>query len=281
VSTSSYIAKLITLQPYPSSVFDKPRSMKPLALIPRASLSLSSLDTFSSSSNGLPQSRLFESHIKILELEHRIGSTPTVLIARLDDGKSFYALEYDSRGRYALCKLGSWIDMERLCRDAIVSRYRPAPTVLEGQSKIKQERASQNPQATIEDAKYNKKKRLAIEAIQSMVKRPSCDSSLMLETSHPREIPQSNVPEVPEVHIERFLAAEEAVMGEISTPVDAAVPQSTGHILENIRSQYFEMLYLSKVREGVGITLSCAYNGRLPPRILRKALYQEPEQHII
>ena len=100
-----------------------------------------------------------------------MGSQPVVLIARLDDDRSLYAVERDARGLYVMLHLGSWVDLRQLRAAAVVSRQdlsRTSETPV-GPGAVPQAA----PLITPESSKYSKKKRLAIEAIQSMVKRPS------------------------------------------------------------------------------------------------------------
>jgi hypothetical protein len=186
----------------------------------------------------LPVSRLFESHIKVLELEHRLGSTPIVLIARSEDGKSFFAVERESRDLYAICKLGSWIKISQLCAAAVVSRHH----LLKGRAGSVEEASSAKCAAeesivTPESSKYNKKKRLAIEAIQSMVKRPSRDMAAAAQ-------------HIPVTEAVYDVDSKPAPQGQpdVAEAQDHALAQpSASDILQNIRSQYFEALYLSKV----------------------------------
>jgi DNA replication regulator SLD3 len=227
-------------QPYPSAGFVKPRSLQPLIILPRADLPLSSLDLISSS-NSLPQSRLFETHVKILELEERMGSQPMVLIARLDDGRTLYAVEREDRGLYVLCKLGSWVNLRQLREAAVVSKQE-LPRALERKSSVQQESA---PVAltTPESSKYSKKKRLAIEAIQSLVKRPS--TGLLTESQ-----PVTTEPEP--------ICNSQPVKGIVEHPlVDDPAPPTAAEIFENVR-----------------LTLV-----RLLLRILPKDPFREHEQH--
>jgi DNA replication regulator SLD3 len=222
-------------QPHPSTVFDKPRSLRPIALLPRSELPLSCLDTRSSSSP-LPDTRLFETHVKILELEERMGSTPMVLIARLDDGKTHFAVELEARGVYALCKIGSWVNLEKLCGGAVVSRYRSAARKNESGQFLALQTQTDIAQITPESSKYSKKKRLAIEAIQSMVKRPSGDLAPISQVSPILPEPTSVLES--QTHAPAIIASPDKYI---------AHPVVTDDILDNIRSQYFEALYLSKV----------------------------------
>lgn len=228
-------------QPYPSTGFVKPQSLQPLLLLPRSNLPLSSLD-FLSSAKGLANSRLFETHVKILELEERMGSQPSILIARLDDTRTLYAVERESRGLYVLCQLGSWVNLHELRAVAVVSRQElperaglPVPTSL--------------PLPIPESNKYSKKKRLAIEAIQSMVKRPS--SGLLVD---PQSDSQPSALDLGPTFTDSPLPIQEtpnqeSASQEIRTfpPVDDVIAQPTAaDIFENVRTQYLEALYLSK-----------------------------------
>ena len=80
--------------------------MKPLAILARSDLPLAWLSLSRPPPNALPVSQLYEANIKILDLEQRMSSISTVLIAKLDDNKSLYAIEYDSPNRYIIFKIG-------------------------------------------------------------------------------------------------------------------------------------------------------------------------------
>ena len=96
------------------------------------------------------------------------------------------------------------------------------------------------PLATPESSKYSKKKRLAIEAIQSMVKRPS--TSLATDSQESPIEPAPATPQLPTGD------------GVAPPPQEEAAAQLTAaEIFENVRNQYFEALYLSKV------SLTCGF----------------------
>lgn len=163
-----------------------------------------------------------------------MGSTPMVLIARLDDGKTHFAVELEARGLYVLCRIGSWVDMEKLCAGAVVSRYRSMAKKNEGTKFTNIQAQTEISQITPESTKYSKKKRLAIEAIQSMVKRPSGELT-----------PSSQaLPKIPEPQPQTGAAA-----ATLSPEKLVSHPVATEEILDTIRNQYFEALYLSKVSE--------------------------------
>ena len=86
-------------------------------LLPRENLPLSLLD-LAQPYGEFPGSRLYESRIKILDLEGRLGSN--VLLARSEANRMIYALEREGTGLYVLCKLGGWADVEELARCATV-----------------------------------------------------------------------------------------------------------------------------------------------------------------
>lgn len=214
-------------------------------LLPRSNLSLSALDPFSSA-KGLANSRLFETHVKILELEERMGSQPTVLIARLDDTRIIYAVERESRGLYVLLQLGSWVNLQELRAAAVVSKQElPERVTLQPSNLLA---------SAPETNKYSSKKRLAIEAIQSMVKRPSMG---LLESQPNTQSPVVE-PEPEPVFVDPPLPIEDrAKTQEPATDLISCVPlaapandiavQPTGtDLFDNVRTHYLEALYLSK-----------------------------------
>lgn len=195
--------------------------LQPLLLLPRANLPLSFLD-ITSTNKPLPPSRLFETHVKILELEDRMGTQPMVLIARLDDGRTLYAVERQDRGLYVLCQLGSWINLQQLRLAAVVSKEDMSHKPL-GKTIITNEAAV----APLPTLKFSQKKKLAIEAIQSMVKRPSTAVSETRSGTVPPEI-----------------SPEPPTQGQaVPEPI---VQLSAPEIFDNVRNQYLETLYLSK-----------------------------------
>ncbi|TAQ88486.1 hypothetical protein B7494_g3206 [Chlorociboria aeruginascens] len=225
----NYMYKTNFHQPFRPQGFVRPRSLQPLILLPRSQLRLSYID-IAPSNNILPQSRLFESHIKILELEERMGSQPTVLIARLDDGMTLYVVEREDRGLYVICQLGSWVNLQQL-RAAAVASNQELPKPLGSGSGLLYMTGDDAaaPLVTSESSKYTKKKRLAIEAIQSMVKRPPTgiltESQPMLADPEPSQL-------------------QTDINGQ--TLDDLASPPTAAEIFDNVRAQYFEALYLSK-----------------------------------
>jgi DNA replication regulator SLD3 len=152
-----------------------------------------------------------------------------VLIARLDDGRTLYAVEREDRGLYVLCQLGSWVNMRQL-RSASVASKHDVSTSSETNSTTTNPTGAP-PHTVSESSKYSKKKRLAIEAIQSMVKRPS--TGLLTDSQPTSE--QEPVPDTEQGHA-------------LPSPhLDPVAQPTSNDIFETVRNQYFEALYLSKV----------------------------------
>lgn len=172
-----------------------------------------------------------------------MGSTPVVLIAQLDDNKALYAVEYESKGLYVLFKLGSWVDLGKLCSVAVVSRpYTKSQKHDSPQDAAARGASANNAFSPPESDKYNKKKRLAIEAIQSMVKRPSTSQSLNIELAESTEAPSMVLPP------ETIQNAQPDPVASVQPLEDAALEQPRAEdILDGVRSQYLDTLYLSKV----------------------------------
>ncbi|KAL2158520.1 hypothetical protein VTH06DRAFT_4287 [Thermothelomyces fergusii] len=265
----------IVLKPHPSSLMVKPRILHPLMLLPRERLPLSALD-LSQPHGDLPASRLFESKIKILDLEGRLGSN--ILLARSETTRMVYAVERESNGLYVLCKLGSWVDIGLLSESATVvckERLRSSNTGKQGNA------AADAAVPLITPSMYNetKRRRLAIEEIQSLVRKRSvpvaekevpsqaaatvtatesqqpaskADGSEAADVAPARHeiVPEPEPPAaapVQDVTIPAMEPANESVDGPASRPVDDPFGQPNAEeIFSNLRAQYMEALYHSK-----------------------------------
>ena len=154
-----------------------------------------------------------------------MGSQPMVLVARLDDARTLYAVEREDRGLYVLCQLGSWVDLRQLKSAAVASK-------IESLSKTAvrpPQESPSTPRITPEGSKYSNKKRLAIEAIQSMLKRPSTCNLADSEPTPPESQP------IPSPQLQE--QASDDPVNEVSVQITAT------EIFENVRNQYFEALY--------------------------------------
>ncbi|KAI0882809.1 DNA replication regulator SLD3-domain-containing protein [Annulohypoxylon maeteangense] len=244
----------IVVKPYPPKLSIQPRSLQPLMLLPREHLQLSYLD-LSVPHGTFEYSRSFESSIKILDLEGRFGPRPVVLIARLESDKSIYALERQNGGLYSLCHVGSWVDLQDLEKVATVSLpqivKKPTSTSKDSQP------PALPPLTTPRLHHETKKRRLAIEALESIVKKPvrprSASSTSQLlplgpptpgETGTETQVESARIlrDELPTGILETQGENQAAKISEVD---DTLTAPTAGAIFENIRNQYFESLYLS------------------------------------
>ncbi|KAF5231287.1 hypothetical protein FANTH_13466 [Fusarium anthophilum] len=240
------------------SIAIKPRILYPLMVLPRERLPLSCID-FHATNVDLCSHRFFESHIKILDLESRMGSGPVVLLARKEASRAVYALERQPNGVYVVCRLGHWVDLEALADDAsAVCRERLRRTArTESQNQY-----GPSVITTPHIHKEEKIKRAAIEAIQILVrKRPrsqsvstlaesvkieaapeaatTADSKLPSPTSRPEELGQTLS--------EQQAQASRPTTAMSTSGINEEPPQqpTTESLFETLRTQYFEMLYKS------------------------------------
>lgn len=230
-------------------------------LLPRENLPLSALD-LSQPHGDFPFNRFFESRIKILDLEGRLGSN--VLLAHSETNRTTYAIEREGGGLYVLCKLGPWVDMERLSQLATVvcvqrMRNHKPMNVDSG--------ADATPVITPQMHNENKKRRLAIEEIQSKVRRRSVIEKGSLSrpatpttnplapetpsTQQQQEADEDRVGDNPDS--KRTAPAEQE--GLLQTPFtsESLAPPTADDIFQNIRAQYCETLYHSMVNAGSGL----------------------------
>ncbi len=229
--------------------------LHPLMLLPREHLPLSALDLCQPQGD-FPASRLFESRIKILDLEDRLGSN--ILLARSETNRMVYAVEHESSGLYVLCKLGPWVDIESLSQSAtVVCRER-----MRSGKPAKPENAPALPFTTPMLYKESKRRRLAIEEIQLLVRKRSgsvaeeCQTQVSTaaeERPASRGMDGQNTGPSKE-HAEAPVQAHSAVSSEQVAPTPDPVPAgeplaqpSAEDIFQNIRGHYLEALYHSKV----------------------------------
>jgi len=247
------------MQPHPPDLVVKPRTLLPLMLLPREHLSLSCLD-LASPHGEFMRGRFFESRIRIMELEGRLGSN--VLIARSDSHHNVFALERDHSGFYVLCKLGAWVDLESLSVNATAvcaQRIRPSST-------LKQHLVFEPPLITPQQHHESKRKREAINELQSRIKKrqktqsdagvvdifsqsPALSGSLPISVEE-SGISQPSTQPAQQQSVDTLLSTDvDAAMDLAGACVDVPPEQQTADAMfENIRTQYFEALYHSMVR---------------------------------
>lgn len=227
-------------------------------LLSREHLPLSSLDL--SAPNGefpAGPGRFFESHIRVLDLEGRLQQAPSILIARSENTRNVYAIERHQNGLYVVCKLGAWVSIEKLSYLAgacYEQRCRSIRTTQTTQTDV-----AEAPSITPQLHKENKRKRVAIEELQSMIrKRPRAMSVTPTELQNYQIQPQATPPTaagggspstVSRISQREGQQNQSVPQGLQSGPLDPTtdVQASADDIFQNIRSQYSEALYHSKV----------------------------------
>ncbi|KAK7739440.1 hypothetical protein SLS63_001785 [Diaporthe eres] len=231
----------------------RPPALKPLMLLSREHLSLSALDL--SAPNGefpVGPGRFFESHIRVLDLEGRLRQAPSVLVARSDATRNVYAIERHQTGLYVVCKLGAWVAIEKLSHLAEAcyeQRCRPAQAAHAS--------VAEAPSITPQLHRESKKKRLAIEQIQSMVrKRPRTVSTTPCESQDQSQPHIQAVAPAVAHSLEDPFQSQSPGVGVSEPPPkssqagvadsNADMQTSAEDIFQNIRSQYLEALYHSK-----------------------------------
>lgn len=223
-------------------------------LLARECLSLSSLDL--SAPNGefaVGPGRFFESHIRILDLEGRLRQVPSVLIARSDATRNVYAIERHQNGLYVVCKLGAWVSIEKLGHVAEAC-YAPRCSSIQNATKTEAKASATTPRLPGE----SRRKRAAIEELQSMVRKKATTASTgQTESQDARDqlsaivqtadsVPCSHGPaDVPN------LSDSTALVHNTESASVAADPATDSHmssedIFQFLRSQYAEALYHSK-----------------------------------
>ncbi|CAI6054097.1 unnamed protein product [Clonostachys chloroleuca] len=249
LATDHLLRPPIDLKPYPPNLHVPPRTLHPLMLLPCQYVPLGSFD-FLAPHGDLPQSRFFESRIKILDLESRMGTRPSLLLARSEPRGTVYAVERQKNGLYSVCKLGSWVSIDQLAEHATAiatERIRvPKAEPIEPNAPL--------PLTTPQTHKDERQKNKAIEAIQSLVRKRSHSQSLSISEgvvvkpdpaltasmygSMNDAKPLEKVEDAP-----RDDPPKEAVGVASGDHQEQITPEG---IFENIRSQYSETLYKSK-----------------------------------
>lgn len=221
-------------------------------VLPRERLALSNLDLSAPTGEFSPgPGRFFESHIRILDLAVRQG--PSILIARSDATRHVYAIERHQTGLYVVCRLGAWANIEKLSKVAVACY---APRCLPAQANTRSN--SESLVASIQLPKVSKRKRMAIEEIQSMVRKRSRTLSIALPDTQPTQSqPLAEVAPI-DPGLESTDGKNQAAPAACpSAPVPTASHTNAAEanndtqtcaedIFRNLRSQYLEALYHSK-----------------------------------
>ncbi|TDZ10292.1 hypothetical protein C8034_v001953 [Colletotrichum sidae] len=271
----------IVLKSHPLDMTSQPCTLQQLMMLPREELPLSFLD-LGGPHAGLAPSRFYDSHIKILDLEDRVADRPSMLIARNESTGRAYAIErsgHSNHKLYAVCKLGSWVDLLWLADRATVtgrhvSRMRQMDKAPESKSIHTQRGISVTPglgfrnndrAMSIDILQTAARKRARSQSVATLVDATRAEKRLRsdddnasrpqtpmeaLPKSHPppkvetKPEPEPELEPKPADWIETHLDVVEAV----AQPEQLREPnaqQTAGEIIESVRAQYTEALYKS------------------------------------
>lgn len=255
----------ILVQPHPPNLQTKPVQLQPLMLLPRECLSLAYID-LAAPYGELPSCRFFESRIRIMELESRLGSN--VLVARSDLNRhTTYAIERHTNGHYVVCRLGDWVHMEELAQQATVCcRERLSKTGLLSKTPAVVAKPAGPTLHVPQLYKASNRKRQAIEDLQSLCrKRPRSPSAVGpssqdqatachlptpiddgLYGTHEHGYPAASQPSEAAPTVVSQMVNPSRQVSELPVTTDA--PKTAEEIFANIKNHYFEALYHSKVR---------------------------------
>lgn len=245
ISDSSSLQKS---QAHPSSASSTQLRLLPIALLDRSCLPLAYIDA----NGGVEDvgSRLFSARIAVLEsgLPEAWHSCQTpVLIACSDSNNSFYAVEAVQLGIYALCRLGNWVthqDIQRL-RAMSLENMLPRGNITHKQANVSSNNwwrsaaifASHNRR----DFEEQKRKLAKIESFRLCPKTPAIKTP-RLDPVTPKIVPE---------------AAQEQVPFILDDMPQESFPQDTlNEVLDMIKAQYQEALYVSKVTIALSLILS-------------------------
>ena len=211
-------------------------------VLPREWLPLSSLD-LALPHGAFEHARFFESTIRVLELEGRMGARPVILIARLETDQTVFALERQSSQLYSLCKLGSWVDLERLSHHATVAYTKLIKPRVDLSAQAKDPLPLTTPQLHGETVTMS----FSLGSAQSLVKRPARSLAAGLGS----QVQETPLSQAESASVQPSSSANEQVPSQLdAVPASDPRPDQSpaGTVLENIRNQYRETLYHSMVR---------------------------------
>ncbi|KAM3510312.1 hypothetical protein MY10362_000099 [Beauveria mimosiformis] len=210
----------IAVKPHPHALHVQPKTLSPLFVLRRQDLPLSCID-FNSTTAESAYTRLVESRIKILDLETRMGAVRSVLVARHEATRAVYAVERHADGLYAMCRLGAWVSIERLARDAATAvcaeRVFPVKAETLSPPSLAAAAAVTTTTTTMRMDSPQRKKRAAIEAIQSLVrKKPKAEARSSSDGITAPEVPRRSSEQMLRPHVKQ--SVEESPMPEIMIP---------------------------------------------------------------
>ncbi|KAF2199928.1 hypothetical protein GQ43DRAFT_442041 [Delitschia confertaspora ATCC 74209] len=241
-----------TIKPYPQSPYDKTTTFKPVRVIARAQLPLTFLDL--NPNLQFPPSRLFSSHIGILEVQKnadkRGDGHPKVLIAREETNKILYAIEHVEPGVYSICKLAGWLKEKEVAELWDPSTVKHFPSFSCGETKPG------------EQGKWWQNAEVKPKTDEMPAKR--------VRISMLRPQPKSHRLEAQPPVLQSAIGQEVKETKATDGPTEISIGPLTGQqMCENLVQQYLDALYLSK--------MSLAYFAKGPIARIRNAFTSASE----
>lgn len=230
-------------QAHPSSASSTQLRLLPIALLDRSCLPLAYIDA----NGGVEDlgSRLFSARIAALESglpEARHSCQTPVLIACSDFNDSFYAVEAVQSGIYALCRLGNWVthqDIQRL-RAMSLENMLPRGNITHEQVNVSSNNwwrsAAVFASHSRRDYEEQKRKCAKIENFRLCLKTPAIKIP-QLDSVTPKILPEAAQEQVP------------FTLDDMQESVPQDTPQEPNEVLDMIKAQYQEALYVSKVKD--------------------------------
>ena len=185
-------------------------------------------------------SRLFRAYIEALE-DTQDRYNGRLVIASKDDGPILYAIERVKQGAYTLCKLGGWVTLEHFERVSLASKR---PCIL----RIRQEDNVNDVwwKAAVVDTDSNVEL-----GQQNRLETKVCSRGIRLSMKPPLHI-RPFIPTGKQVSVESPRLSYEPPISQPQLSDSQIPPNFDPHLhieelLKNIRIQYQELLYISKV----------------------------------
>lgn len=236
-------SSLQKLQAHPSSASSTQLRLLPVAILDRSCLPLAYIDA-NGGVEGLG-SRLFSARIAVLEpglQEARHSCQTPVLIACSDSNDSIYAVEGVQPGIYALCRLGNWVthqDIQRL-EAMSLKNMPPRRDIAHEQANVSNKNwwrsAAMLASHGHRDCEDQKRKFAKIENFRL------CLKARITKISELDSVTQEILPEAAQEQVP--FTMDDVLQG----PFPQDTPQEPKEVLDMIKAQYREALYVSKVK---------------------------------
>lgn len=236
--------------------------MTPIVLLSRFQLPLSWLDPLSGSTDGLP-GLLFSANIPSLEEDLGHHDDPPILVSRSVDGGDLYAIERVKEGIYALCGLGDWISDS----DVLVASKR----WLEPRTIARRVRESD----TFEERDgldWRQAAEISDHDLDMGATEMQTDVDICMVFGPDQSFPGGTGNNTESINPSNAAADTEVALPTLPGEGAETGTPSVAEVLERLRAQYLEALYVAKVRLRFALYISsiCIDFNRLRWGILPK-----------